>query len=221
MNSNDPVLEVAGLTLFFTDLAGARIDIISDLDFTLSRGGSLCLVGRSGSGKTSILRAVAGLASPQGGTISWWNRDISTMTEDDRRSARRRRIGYVEQAATLVGDLSALENVLLPVIPDGARAVRRHEQRARTLLRVLGLENRASHRPRTLSGGERQRVAIARALVTSPDLLIVDEPTASLDAAWAHEVIRLLAETQRSGCALLVASHDGAVAEAAAAVVRI
>jgi ABC-type lipoprotein export system ATPase subunit len=214
-------LAVNGLGISFTDNLGARIEIADNMTFGIAPGESLCLVGRSGSGKTSILRAVAGLSQPQAGVISWWGTELAELSEKQRRSTRRDRIGYVDQAASLVPDLSAIENVLLPVLPDGAAAVRAREVRAADLLRAFGLEGRTGNRPVTLSGGERQRVAIARALINDPDLLIVDEPTASLDAAWADEIIRMLVEQQRSGCALLLASHDEAVIAASGQVIRV
>jgi ABC-type lipoprotein export system ATPase subunit len=217
----EDVLTVRGLDIFFNDAQGTRVDIASDLNLNVHDRSSLCLVGRSGSGKTSILRVIAGLAEPLAGTITWWGQDISTMSERERRSLRRNRIGYVDQAATLVSDLSALENVLLPVVPDGPKVVKRHEERARDLLRAFGLEARGGNRPPTLSGGERQRVAIARALLNAPDLLIVDEPTASLDATWADEIIRSLIEYQHDGCALLLASHDEAVIAASDTIIRV
>lgn len=221
MSVPEEVLAAADLSISFSDAHGARVEIATGMSFSLLGGGSVCLVGRSGSGKTSILRVLAGLAAPQGGTVKWWGQDISTLTESDRRDLRRARFGYVDQAATLVADLSALENVLLPVLPDGTKAVKEHEGRAHDLLRAFGLRDRAGSRPTMLSGGERQRVSIARALLNAPDILIVDEPTASLDAAWADETIRLLLEYQQDGCALLLASHDEAVVAASRRIIRI
>lgn len=212
---------VDALGIHFIDSVGARIDIASDMSFSVAERGSLCLVGRSGSGKTSILRAVAGLAAPNSGSISWWGRNVGAMSEDERRDIRRKRIGYVDQAATLVSDLSALENILLPVVPDGRRAVKEHEQHAMDLLRAFGLDGRAGSRPSTLSGGEKQRVSIARALLNHPALLIVDEPTASLDAGWADQIIGALAEYQREGAAVVIASHDPAVISACDSLVRV
>ncbi len=221
MTTTEIALEVKGVDIYFTDTQGAKVEIAMNMNFTLSQGGSLCFVGRSGSGKTSILRVIAGLVRPQAGKLSWWGEDLTKLTDNERRNIRRKRIGYVDQAATLVPDLSALENVLLPVVPDGSKVVREREDRAHDLLRAFGLEGRAFNRPSTLSGGEKQRVAIARALVNAPDLLIVDEPTASLDVAWADEIIRLLGEYQHDGCAILVASHDEAVVSASDAVIQV
>lgn len=191
------------------------IDIVQNLHLKVPAGSLVCIVGRSGSGKTSILRAMGGLAKPTRGDIAWWGLDLLSLSEDQISQYRRRHIGYVDQGSSLIADLSSIENVLVPVLPDGRSSVNRARQLGSELLNELGLGNRIHERPATLSGGERQRVALARSLVNDPSLLIVDEPTASLDRLWADRVIRMLTRQQEQGTAVLVASHDLSVAAAA------
>jgi ABC-type lipoprotein export system ATPase subunit len=165
-----------------------------------------CLAGRSGSGKTSILRVAAGLVRPSGGDVAWAGESLAALKDDAITQRRRDFIGYLDQGGVLVGGLSALENALLPAVP--GRRTRGLEPRARGLLERLGVGHRASHRPDQLSVGERQRVALARALLLEPAVLMVDEPTASLDRTSADSVIDLLASLAAEGIAVLVAAHD-------------
>jgi len=215
-------IELESITVSFPASDGEQpLTIIDDLSFELRSGSSICLAGRSGSGKTSILRVAAAIANPTRGTVRWWGDDVATLDENTIRDLRRTRIGYVDQSSTLVDELTVLENVLLPVLPDGASAVRDATERASGLLDALGLSARADRRSNLLSGGERQRAALSRALLLDPAVLIVDEPTASLDRRWADEVIGVLDEYKRTGGSVLVASHDSAVVAAAGEVVHI
>jgi ABC-type lipoprotein export system ATPase subunit len=205
--SAGPAIELDDVTITFEN-GGDPITVTSHLNASVTPGRTLCFVGRSGSGKTSILRAIAGLAEPTAGTVAWWGEPLASMSEKARRETRRQRLGYADQFAGLLGELTALENVLVPVIPDGRAAAGKLRPHAESLLGRLGVLARAGNRPAQLSGGERQRVALARALVTSPDVLIVDEPTASLDGGWSEVVADLLAQYARDGHAVVVASHD-------------
>lgn len=216
-----PVISANLFGLHFRDADGRDIRIAENMSFDLFSGESLCLVGRSGSGKTSILRSMAGLLSGYSGSIAWWGADLRAMGEREIRATRGRRIGYVDQASTLIPDLTALENVLVPVLPQGRATVKRMTKRAQALLADLGLAARSDALPAMMSGGEKQRTAIARSLLLDPDLLIVDEPTASLDAGWAQDVIGLLDEHKRRGCTLLLASHDPFVSAGADRVMQV
>lgn len=165
--------------------------------------------GRSGSGKTSILRVAAGLREPTGGTVSWEGTPIAGLGRDERARQRRELIGYVDQQANLIDGFTVLENVLMPAVP--GRKTKDHKGRAMDLLAALGIAGKTADLVDTLSGGERQRVALARALLLKPPILIADEPTASLDRATANTVIDLLADYASAGNALLVAAHDAAI----------
>lgn len=199
-------VELSGVTIRYGRAGMTDLDIVADYDLSLEAGRMHCLAGRSGSGKTSILRVAAGLARPTSGSVSWNGTLLDGLRDDAVTELRRTHLGYLDQGGVLVSGLSALENVLLPGVP--GRWVRHLEERGRELLERLGVGERAAHRPEQLSVGERQRVALARALLLRPPVLMVDEPTAALDRLSADGVITLLGELASDGIAVLVASHD-------------
>jgi ABC-type lipoprotein export system ATPase subunit len=200
------VVELTDITISYERAGAEPLEIVTGFDLALEAGRMHCLAGRSGSGKTSILRVAAGLVRPAGGEVLWAGQPLSGLGDDAITRRRRDLIGYLDQGGVLVSGLSALENALLPAVP--GRRTRELEPRARELLDTLGVGHRASHRPEQLSVGERQRVALARALLLEPAVLMVDEPTASLDRASADSVIALLVSLARDGIAVLVAAHD-------------
>ena len=194
------------------DLALRRGDrtILSDTSFSLSGGGVAALMGPSGSGKTTVLRAIAGLERFEAGTIVL---NGLTLKAGQRHSGEalktlRRQVGLVFQFHHLFEHLTALRNVTLAPMHVLGVPARFAERRARELLEVLGVEHRASALPRELSGGEAQRVAIARALAVDPPLLMMDEPTASLDPSRRHELGELLARLADQNRTILLTTHD-------------
>ncbi|MEE2528767.1 ATP-binding cassette domain-containing protein [Pseudarthrobacter sp. J75] len=201
-------LELEGITIRYGGGKGGAetVSVVEDFDLTLHAGEMHCVAGRSGSGKTSILTVGAGLTLPTSGRVFWEGDSLETMGDDEIADRRRALIGYVDQGGALIDGMSALENVLLPAVPDG-QVKQRHDM-AKDLLDLVGLGRRMRHRPAQLSGGERQRVAIARALILGTRVLVVDEPTASLDRASANRIISILKDTTNDGIAVLVASHD-------------
>ena len=208
-----PVLQIRELQL----RRGAR-QILSGVTFEVRRGELVAIMGPSGSGKTTILRAIAGLEPFQAGRLAI---EEVTLEGNGRLAAAalqqlRRKVGMVFQFHYLFEHLPALENVCLA--PVHAHGVRRDEavRRGRELLAAFGVEHRASALPRELSGGEAQRVAIARALAVDPHLLLMDEPTASLDPGRRMELAELLTSLTRQGRTLLVATHDEEFARACA-----
>lgn len=205
-STSAPVVELVGVTIRYQGADGHPLDIVTDYDLRLVRGEMHCLAGRSGSGKTSILRVAAGLAAPTAGEVRWNGEAIAHLGDAKITALRRDFVGYLDQNGTLIPGLSAIENVLLPAV--AARRTRELASVALDLLDVLGIGGRAKSRPQQLSGGERQRVAFARSLLLSPRVLMVDEPTASLDRASADSVIRLLKELSADGITVLVSSHD-------------
>lgn len=214
MTSPSPI-HAESLTISYVRPGREPLVIVDSWDLTVDHSEVCCVAGRSGSGKTSVLRAVAGLLTPTDGQVSWWGDPLAGLTQSRIRHLRRTRIGYVDQAASLLPELTVLENVLLPLLPDGRRAVTAARPRAQQLLERLDLSDRANHRGPGLSGGERQRATLARALVSEPAILIADEPTASLDRELANLVIDLLRNEAARGCTIVTASHDPEVAIAA------
>lgn len=199
-------LQMTGVSIQFERPGDDPLSIVDDYELTLAPGEMHCLAGRSGSGKTSILRVAAGIVPPTAGSVLWEGLEIVGLADDLITQRRRQHVGYLDQRGNLVPGLTALENVLLPAVPDKrTRAVARH---ARDLLHRLGVGSRATHFPERLSGGERQRVAFARALLMRPAVVMADEPTASLDRATADQLIGILRGLTSEGIAVLVASHD-------------
>ncbi|MBK4346950.1 ABC transporter ATP-binding protein [Lacisediminihabitans changchengi] len=204
-------------------LAGVRIDyerpgreplvVVDDLTLGLHAGSMHCIAGRSGSGKTSVLRVAAGLVPPTLGDVLWAGESIVQLRDDYVTNLRGASIGYLDQGGSLIPGLSALENVLLPAVP--ARRSTELAPHAAELMNRLGVWDRASSHPARLSGGERQRVALARALLLDPPVVMVDEPTAGLDRESADSVISILRDLVRDGKAVLVASHDERLIDAA------
>jgi len=199
-------VELTGVTIQYERPGAEPLSIVRNYDLVLERGRMHCLAGRSGSGKTSILRVAAGLVPPASGHVVWEGLEITGLADDVVTARRRTHVGYLDQRGSLVPGLTALENVLLPAVPD--RRTRDLSRKARDILHRLGVGPRATHYPDRLSGGERQRVAFARALLLGPAVIMADEPTASLDRVTADQLITLLRSLAEDGIAVLVASHD-------------
>jgi ABC-type lipoprotein export system ATPase subunit len=199
-------LEMRDVSIHYDRAGSEPLAIVDGYDLTLERGTIHVLAGRSGSGKTSILRVAAGLVVPTSGTVVWEGEQITGRSDDATTLRRRSLIGYLDQGGVLVPGLTALENVLLPAVPD--RQTRQLASTAAELLDRLGVSNQSASYPDKLSGGERQRVAFARALLLAPSIVMADEPTASLDRVTADGIIELLRELANFGIAVLVAAHD-------------
>lgn len=180
--------------------------VLDDVSLEVSPGELVVLAGPSGSGKTTLLGTLVGLVTPTRGDVELDGRSLVGLREHARARLRRTRVGLVLQELLLVPELSALDNVLLPLVPDGVSPAA--ESRALRALARFGLEPRAASRVSTLSGGERQRVAIARALVTDATLLVLDEPTAHVDLETAAALLDTLVALRDEGRAVLVSSHD-------------
>jgi ABC-type polar amino acid transport system ATPase subunit len=197
------------------DVAGLHVrrdtrDVVRDVSFAAARGERLALMGASGTGKTTVLRAIAGLEAFSGGCITVDGVRLSAPDSAKRRAARdlQRRVGMVFQFHHLFAHVSALQNVWLAPVHVHGQAQADAERHALTLLEKLGVAHRAAAMPHELSGGEAQRVAIARALAVSPPVLLMDEPTASLDPLRRGELAETLRTLSGDGTTLLVATHD-------------
>ncbi|WP_306800330.1 ABC transporter ATP-binding protein [Endozoicomonas sp. YOMI1] len=183
-----------------------RLTILSGLDLQIKSGESVAIVGTSGSGKSTLLGILAGLDLPTAGSVSLAGKRIDHLDEDQRATVRGQHTGFVFQSFQLLANLTALENVMLPLELAG---VDNPGERARKLLTRVGLEHRLEHYPKQLSGGEQQRVAIARAFAGEPDILFADEPTGNLDEKTGESIIELLFEVnQASGTTIVLVTHD-------------
>jgi len=204
------VVEVSDIGKTVADSTGI-LTILRDISFTLTRGQTAAIVGASGSGKSTLLSIIAGLDIPTEGTVRLDGQDLFSLTEDQRASLRAEKVGFVFQSFQLMGNLTALENVMLPLELAGRRDAR---SAATDMLQRVGLGARLGHYPRVLSGGEQQRVALARAFVVKPAVLLADEPTGSLDFATGANIMALMFELNREqGTTLVLVTHDRAMAQ--------
>ncbi|RUL86318.1 ABC transporter ATP-binding protein [Tautonia sociabilis] len=184
-----------------------RVEALRGISCQIPRGACAFIVGPSGSGKSTLLYLLGALDRPAGGSIRIDGADLTGMSEADLNAYRRDHIGFIFQSFNLIGNLTALENVLIPFLPRGVSASLR--DRAEALLDEVGLSDRKHHRPRQLSGGEQQRVAIARALIKDPVLVLADEPTGELDSKTGDEIYRILRRLQTErATTLVVVTHD-------------
>jgi len=205
MPSSTPLIEVDHVTKQVSDSTGV-LTILHDMSFTLAPRESVAIVGASGSGKSTLLSIIAGLDVPSSGTVRLGGIDLFKLDEDQRAAVRAKRLGFVFQSFQLLANLTALENVMLPLELLGRRDAR---AMARDMLGRVGLGERLSHYPKVLSGGEQQRVALARAFVVDPKVLLADEPTGSLDHATGEKVMQLMFDMNReAGTTLVLVTHD-------------
>ncbi len=207
-----PVIVTRALRKNF-ESEGAPVRALRGVDFDMGAGEFVSVMGPSGCGKSTLLNLVAGLDSPTDGELLLAGESLIGKTEDELAVMRRTHIGIVFQFFNLLEGMSALENVTLPAVIAGAPR-KRAETRARDLLDLLGLAEKARDAPGVLSGGQRQRLAIARALANEPTLLLADEPTGALDSEGGHEVLELFRRLHASGQTILLVTHDREVAEA-------
>jgi putative ABC transport system ATP-binding protein len=206
---SESIISVERVTKQVQDSTGV-LTILHEIEFALAARQSAAIVGASGSGKSTLLSIIAGLDTPSTGTVRLAGHDLFALGEDARAAVRAAQLGFVFQSFQLLGNLNALENVMLPLELQGrsdARAL------ATEMLRRVGLSERLSHYPKVLSGGEQQRVALARAFVVKPAVLLADEPTGSLDFATGEKVMELMFELNReSGTTLVLVTHDRGIA---------
>jgi putative ABC transport system ATP-binding protein len=214
----DDVLTVQGVRKTF-EAEGAPVRALRGADLTLRRGEFAAVMGPSGCGKSTLLNLVAGLDTADDGTIVLDGEQVTGRTEDELARMRRKHIGIVFQFFNLLEGMSVLENVALPAIVAGMKR-KPAETRARDLLDLLGLSDKAKAAPGVLSGGQRQRLAIARALANEPTLVLADEPTGALDSEGGQEVLELFRRLHDGGQTILLVTHDDGVAAAAERIVH-
>jgi len=216
-----PILRTEQLEKTFSGSgAEAAVAAVRGVDLAVDPGDFVAITGASGSGKSTLLHMLGGISRPTAGRVFLEDVDLAVLGDDDLAAIRRRRIGFVFQRYNLLPELSLVENVALPLALDGVAAAR-SDVAAREALEAVGMAHRAGHRPDELSGGEQQRGAIARALVTSPAVVLADEPTGALDSENSARVVELLRRlVAERGQTVVLVTHDPTVAAAAGRVVR-
>ncbi|MFN9531461.1 MAG: ABC transporter ATP-binding protein [Cyanobacteriota bacterium] len=201
-------------------LGELAVPILRDINLTILRGEYTAIMGASGSGKSTLMNILGCLEPPSEGRYFFDGRDVTVLSDDERTDLRNFRIGFVFQQFNLLSRLSALDNVMLPMVYAGYSRRERRE-RARWMLERVGLAERLDHLPSQLSGGQHQRVAIARALVNQPELVLADEPTGALDSRTGRDVMDLIGELHQEGITIVLVTHDAAVAERSQRIIRI
>jgi putative ABC transport system ATP-binding protein len=206
---SDSIISVEHVFKAVTDSTGT-LEILRDIDFALKARETAAIVGASGSGKSTLLSIIAGLDTPTRGTVRLAGHDLFAIDEDARAALRAKQVGFVFQSFQLLGNLTALENVMLPLELDGRKDARKA---ATEMLERVGLSQRLTAYPKVLSGGEQQRVALARAFVVQPAVLLADEPTGSLDFATGEKIMELMFDLNREqGTTLVLVTHDRSIA---------
>ncbi|MGB5060678.1 MAG: ABC transporter ATP-binding protein [Candidatus Promineifilaceae bacterium] len=211
------IIQVENLQKTYT-LGHNEVHALRGVTFPVAAGEFVALTGPSGSGKSTLMHLLGCLDRPSDGRYLLQDRDVSRLSADEQAEVRNQHIGFVFQKFNLLPRITALENVMLPLLYRGR--VKDASQQATTALRTVGLADRAHHRPAEMSGGQQQRVAIARALVTDPAIILADEPTGNLDSRTGAEVLDLLLNLAANGRTILVVTHDPSVAGRAGRVLQ-
>ena len=199
--------------------AAAPVHALQDVSLAFLQGSFTAITGKSGSGKSTLLHLLSGLDRPTGGQVIYQGKNLFSYNDNQLSVLRRRRFGFVFQSYNLVRELTAQENILLPVMLDGRKP---DEAYIGHLIELLGIDDRLSHLPGALSGGQQQRVCIARALANKPAILFADEPTGNLDGKTGREVLSLMRTVGKElGITLIMVTHDLGVAEQAERVIRL
>lgn len=201
------MIQIENLTKSFGNL-----QVLKGVNLSIKKGEVISIVGPSGAGKTTLLQLMGTLDKPSGGTIRFNGEELGKMSEGKLATFRNRHIGFVFQFHQLLPEFTALENIVIPALIAG-RKRKEAEQEAMELLRIMGLEERAGHKPSEMSGGENQRVAVARALINHPDVILADEPSGSLDSRNKEELHRLFFDLRdRMGQTFIIVTHDETLA---------
>jgi len=218
---SEAVIKVSAICKSYRDNLN-NLEVLKDINFSVSAGEFLVIQGPSGAGKSTLLHILGGLDNPTQGKVYFQGEDIYAIDENSRSNIRNQKIGFVFQFFHLLPELNALENVLLPGILRSWWERKKSRRVALELLERLGLSARLTHRPSALSGGEQQRVAIARALVNQPQLLLCDEPTGNLDSENGKKILQLLVEfNQRQKITIVMVTHDQEIASGASRVMHL
>ncbi|AFV23467.1 ABC transporter, ATP-binding protein [Methanolobus psychrophilus R15] len=188
-------------------LGDMEVPILHGIDLCVKKGEFVAIMGPSGSGKSTLMNMIGCLDRPTSGKVVLMGKDTCSVSDNELAELRGFEIGFVFQSFNLIPRLSAYENVLLPTYSNSKKG-HNTPQRAKDLLKLVGLDDRLHHRPTELSGGQRQRVAIARSLINEPSLILADEPTGNLDSKTSEEILGIFSELHRKGCTIVMITHD-------------
>ncbi len=213
------IIEMQGIRKIY-DTGKVKVEALKGIDLAVERGDFVAIVGPSGSGKSTLMNLIGCLDTPSEGRYRLGGEDVSKFTRDELADVRNRRVGFVFQGFNLLPQISAFENVELPLLFGGVAPKKRRE-RVEELLTRVGLGDRMDHKPTELSGGQMQRVAIARALAMQPDVVLADEPTGNLDTSAGGDIMGLFTDLWKQGSTLVVITHDMSLARRAGRVVEI
>ena len=205
---NNVLIEISGVNRIFP-VPGGEFQALKDINAEIQRGTLTVLRGRSGSGKTTLMNIVGALDNPTSGYVCIEGRTLGSMSDRAKENLRRKEMGFVFQAVSLIPTMNAFQNVEFSMRLAGIKPGKGRDKRVEECLKLVGLGNRMHHMPAEMSGGEQQRVAIARAIAHHPKVIMADEPTAELDSAMAAQVTRLFKEmTRKEGITILMTTHD-------------
>ncbi len=216
-----PAARLTGIRkVYYKPDGSILVEALKGLDLVIPRGEYIAIMGASGSGKSTLMNILGCLDRPTEGRYELDGSAVESLGDDELSRVRGQKIGFVFQAFNLISELTILENVEVPLLYQGIPAADRRE-RAIESLRLVGLENRVTHRPRELSGGQQQRTAIARALVGSPAILMADEPTGNLDSTTGKQILEIFEDLHSKGLTLIMVTHDDRIADRCQRVVRL
>ncbi len=215
------LIDVQNLTKVYGEEQDAMVYALNDLSANVQRGEFVAIMGPSGSGKSTLMNILGCLDRPTSGAYFLDGRDVSRLNKNELADVRNQKIGFVFQSFNLLPRLSALENVMMPMLYDISNDLSQSEQRTRAIeaLESVGLEKRIHHHPNQLSGGQQQRVAIARALVNRPPLILADEPTGNLDSKASVEIMDLLHQLHNQGVTVVMVTHEPDIASHAGRII--
>ncbi len=215
-----PLIEIQGLTKVY-GMDEATVHALAGVDITVDKGEFIAIMGHSGSGKSTLMNILGCLDRPTSGTYIFDGRDVSRLNRNELAEVRNQKLGFIFQSFNLLPRLSALANVMLPMLYNMEEDIsdEETEKRAIVSLQAVGLGDRLHHHPNQLSGGQQQRVAIARALVNNPPLILADEPTGNLDSRSSVEIMDILHNLHRNGTTIVMVTHEPDIAEHAGRVV--
>ncbi len=216
---NNPVIELKDIQRHFK-MGNETVKALRGINLNIDRGEYVALMGPSGSGKSTLMNIIGALDTPTSGKYRLNGQEVEKLSDNELAKIRNKEIGFVFQTFNLLPRTTALDNVALPLVYAGKSKAQRTE-RAKEVLKTVGLADRMTHKPNELSGGQRQRVAVARALVNNPSIILADEPTGNLDSKTSEEIMELFNDLHRKGHTIVLVTHEEDIAEHAKRIIRL